>query len=198
MRDKLNNNPTAQAALVGLLLIAAAFLLITRMGGGGGSSSTGTTVAAPSPASTALPSTETSATAATTAAATSAAASGIPLPPLPAAVSRAYDESKTVVLLVVRHGGVDDEMVLPTVRKLSGMPGLAVFVVPAQRIADYAAITLGAQVDRVPALVVLRPRRLSGGTPQATVSYGFQSPQSIVQAVLDASYVGPTETYHPN
>ncbi len=51
---------------------------------------------------------------------------------------------------------------------------------------------------RTPALIVMCPRRLSGGTPQASVTYGFQSPQTVVQAVLDASYDGPTATYHPN
>ena len=37
------------------------------------------------------------------------------------------------------------------------------------------AITLGVDVTRVPALIVMRPKRLSDGTPQATVNYGFQS-----------------------
>jgi hypothetical protein len=49
----------------------------------------------------------------------------------------------------------------------------------------------------VPALVVMRPRQLSGGVPQATVDYGFQTPQSIDQAVRDAAYKGPEATYHP-
>ena len=64
--------------------------------------------------------------------------------------------------------------------------------------ARYAAVTLGLQIDRTPALIVMRPKRLSKGTPQATVSYGFQSPQAVVQAVRDASYDGPYLTYHPN
>ena len=34
--------------------------------------------------------------------------------------------------------------------------------------------------------------------PQATVDYGFQTPESVVQAVRDASYEGPEATYHPN
>ena len=44
----------------------------------------------------------------------------------------------------------------------------------------------------------MRPKRLSDGTPQASVTYGYQSPQAIVQAVLDASYDGPEATYYPN
>jgi hypothetical protein len=54
------------------------------------------------------------------------------------------------------------------------------------------------EVSRVPALVVMRPRNLSGGTPQASVSYGFQTSQDVVQAVRDADYHGPVVTYHPD
>jgi hypothetical protein len=39
-------------------------------------------------------------------------------------------------------------------------------------------------------LVVVRPKRLSGGTPQATVSYGFRNSLSVVQAVHDSLYSG--------
>jgi hypothetical protein len=45
-------------------------------------------------------------------------------------------------------------------------------------------------VNRVPALVVVRPRRLSGSVPEAQVSYGFRNSQSVVQAVQDALYSG--------
>ena len=64
---------------------------------------------------------------------------------------------------------------------------VALFVVPAHRIARYAAITQAVDVSRVPALVAVRPRSLNRGTATASVSYGFQSPQSIVQAVVDAA-----------
>ena len=69
---------------------------------------------------------------------------------------------------------------------------------PASQIFRYASITLGVEVSRVPALIVMRPRSLSEGIPQATVSYGFQSTQSVVQAVRDGSYDGPGATYYPN
>ncbi len=154
---------------------------------------TGAAPATPSAATgTALPTD----TAGTASAAT--AASSVPVPPLPAPVRRAYAAGQTVVLLVVRGGGVDDELVAPVVRRLKAVGGLAVSITSAKHIARYAAITLGVDVNRVPALVVARPRPLSGGTPQATVSYGFQSPAAIVQAVVDASYNGPAATYHPN
>jgi hypothetical protein len=47
-------------------------------------------------------------------------------------------------------------------------------------------------------LLVMRPQRLSGGIPQVSVDYGFQTSQSVVQAVVDAGYTGPEATYHPN
>ncbi len=124
--------------------------------------------------------------------------SGISVPALPGAVTRAYKSGKTVVLLVVHDGGIDDRLVANNVPRIDAVGDVATFVVPAKRVARYAAITLGLQVDRTPALIVMRPKRLSGGTPQATVSYGFQSPQAVVQAVRDASYDGPNVTYHPN
>jgi hypothetical protein len=33
--------------------------------------------------------------------------------------------------------------------------------------------------------------------PTASVSYGFQSSQSVAQAVIDAGYKGKTLDYHP-
>jgi hypothetical protein len=117
---------------------------------------------------------------------------------MPAPVASAYDSGKTVVLLVIRDGGIDDRLVRRTVGGLRALPDVALFVVPAKQIARYGAITLGADVQQVPALLVMRPRNLSGGVPQASVDYGFQTPQSIVQAVVDAGYKGPEATYHPD
>jgi hypothetical protein len=205
MRDKLNNSPIAQVALVAILLGAGAFLLLS---GGGGGDDTASAPATSTPAAPTAPATSTPVAPSTTGgtalpadatgAAAATASGSVPVPPLPAPVRRAYAADETVVLLVVRGGGVDDKLVAPVVRKLRAVGGLAVFIAPAKDIARYAAITLGVDVNRVPALVVARPRALSGGTPQATVSYGFQSPAAIVQAVVDASYNGPAATYHPN
>jgi hypothetical protein len=69
--------------------------------------------------------------------------------------------------------------------------------VTASKISRYAAITEGVGVSRVPALVVVRPKRLHEAVPTASVSYGFQSGESVVQAVIDAGYEGPTVDYHP-
>jgi hypothetical protein len=200
MRDKLNNNPMAQAGVIGILILVAAFFFLSGMGGGGSSA---TPAAAPADATATAPADPAAATAAATTgtatAGTAATSVTTPIParPLPPPVKTAYDAGGTVVLLV--HGsGIDDRLVTRTVRSLSSIGGVSVFTVPVREIAHYSAITLGVNVERVPALIVVRPRGLSGGTPQASVSYGFQSPAAIVQEVHDASYSGPGSSYQPN
>jgi hypothetical protein len=72
-----------------------------------------------------------------------------------------------------------------------------VFVSRAKDIARYSRITQGVGVDRVPALVVVRPRRESS-VPEAQVSYGFRDSQGVVQAVHDALYSGRDDLpYYP-
>ncbi len=210
MRERLNKDPKAQIALVAVLVAAAAFLLLGKSGGGESSEETPSTEATVSVAGTGASGTATGATpgeaveGAVEEAASAAAAevppvppSGVDAPPLPAPVMSAYKANKTVVLLIVHNGGIDDRLVTRSVRSLSSLSDVAYFVVPASQVARYAAITLGVEVSRVPALVVMRPRNLSKGKPQASVSYGYLSTQSVVQAVNDASYHGPGETYYP-
>jgi hypothetical protein len=189
MREKLNENPLAQVALLGVLLVLG-FVLLTSMGGGGESESepeaeSSTTVTS-APAIT--PAGETPVT---------GSAAPTPVPPPPSDVTAAFKAGETVVLLVVREGGIDDRMAREDTEALEGMSNVALFVVPAQQIARYAAITEGAGVNRVPALVVLRPKALSHGTPTASVDYGYQGAESVVQAVIDARYKGKTLSYHP-
>jgi hypothetical protein len=209
MRDKLNNNPAAQAGLVILLVAVAAFMLL-KPGGGEESEEVAATEATVSVAGTGASGTATGATPGeavegavegaieAAGAEASASASSIPAPPIPAPVASAYDSGKTVVLLVVHDGGIDDRLVRGAVGGLAAYPEVVTFVVPAKQISRYAAITLGADVQQVPALLVMRPRRLSGGVPQASVDYGFQTSQSVVQAVVDAGYKGPEASYHPD
>ena len=64
----------------------------------------------------------------------------------------------------------------------SNASGVSTFVVPVSRIARYASITQGVGVDRVPALVVLRPKKLDQAVPTASVTYGFQDGDSIEPA----------------
>lgn len=201
MREKLNENPLAQVALIGVLIVAAALMLLKPLGGGGESeeSSAGeaTATTTTTTTTTASVTAEGGAPVAGEASVSSAAPVSLPAPPLPHAVTAAYDSGKTVVLLVVHPGGVDDPLIAGVTARLATLPGVAAFIVPADKIAHYAAITDRVGVDRVPALLVMRPKRLSHGTPTASVSYGFQDPQSVAQAVVDAGYKGRTLSYHP-
>lgn len=193
MREKLNSNPVAQAAVIGFLLIATGFFVMSSMGGGEEAESTPSAAEEPATVTITSPTAE-----------AAAPTSVPPLPPtaasakqLPRAVEEAFAANRTVVLLFVRNGGIDDRVVRGAVESLQALSRVSTFVVPAGRIARYAAIAQGVAVDRVPALVVLRPKRIDHGIPSASVSYGFQSPESVVQAVVDAGYKGRTLDYHP-
>ena len=95
-------------------------------------------------------------------------------------------QKKLFVLLVIHPGGIDDRIVKQAVQKLKALRS-APYRDPRQ--ADRPLYRGdGWRRSRSGAgAVVVRPRRLSGGTPQASVSYGFQTAQSVVQAVRDAS-----------
>ncbi len=212
MREQLNSNPIVQMAVIGVLLLGAVFFFISTSGGGeeeeSGAGATEATVGvAGTDAGTATGATPGAAVEGAIEAAGEAAAPGsVPAlrpgaaaaaPPPPPAVTRAFNANQTVALLFVRNGGIDDHLVERAVKPLQALPGVVTFVVPAGRISRYAAIAQGVAVDRVPALVVLRPKKLGKSIPVASVSYGFQSPQSVVQAVVDAGYKGRTVNYHP-
>jgi hypothetical protein len=208
MRDKINNDPMFQIGAV-VVLIVVGFVLFTMMGKGGEEEES----AAPTEATVSVAGTEASGTAvgatpgeaveAATEAALEAtvapapAVSAVTAPPLPDPVEAAYKGGETVVLLLVHDGGIDDRLVEKSTRALESFPDTAVFIVPAKQVARYGAITLGVEVEQVPALIVVRPKRLSKGVPQASVSYGFQTPEGIDQAMRDATYDGPEATYYP-
>lgn len=217
MREALNSNPLVQLGVVGVLLVVVAIFLMSSGGGeeessGGGEATTEATVAV---AGTNATGTATGATpgeavegaveAASEAAGSDvlgsalsgAAPSGIAAPPLPKPVLRAWKANKTLVLLFVHDGGIDDRRVKVTTKGVAGFRDAKVFIVPAKQIARYAAISEGVGVDRVPALVVVTPKHFDKTIPTASVSYGFQSPQSVAQAVIDAGYKGRTLDYHP-
>jgi hypothetical protein len=212
VRKALNDNPAVQIGILAVLALLVGFLLLTRMHKGSDTSTTTTTSAtssatvASSDSTAAAPVTATpDATAApaapspgTGAAAGPSAASFTAGPGLPAAVVRAYESNRVVVLLVVRRNGIDDEAVRRSVESTSGLGNAALFVTNAGHVARYSRIAAGVNVDRVPALIVLRPRNLTQGTPTAMVSYGFRGPESVAQAIRDATYKGPTDLpYYP-
>jgi hypothetical protein len=195
MREKLNENPAAQVGVVALLLVVAAVFLLGK--GGGGSEEESEESAAPIPAAaSAIATAEAGPSSQLPSLPAPGSGPGAP-PPLPRPVVAAFDSDQTVALLFVRAGGIDDRLTKAAATRLDGMSGVAPFVVPVNKIARYASIAQGVNLNRVPALVVIRPRRLSNGVPTASVRYGFQSPESVVQAVIDADYMGPTLSYHP-
>jgi hypothetical protein len=219
MRKAINENRTVQLGLLGGLLLVVALLLVTRMGkkdeeAPPASASPTAATGAPVAGETTSPSTAAATTSSTTGAAPTGPAAAataavtplpatvtpealVPGPGLPRPVITAWNHGDAIVLLVVRPKGTDDRLVRRSVESLSE-PGVAVFVAPANRIARYSRITQGVGVSRVPALVVVRPKRLSGGTPLATVSFGFRNSQSVVQAVHDALYSGRDDIpYNP-
>jgi len=194
MREKLNENPMAQIAIVGVLLVVAAVFLLGKAGGGSeeeeGESSPAADAAVAAVASElevgqqplSLP----------------PPGSGVGAPPAPPrAVTDAFDSGATVAILFVRDGGIDDKLVTAAVDQLNAIGGVATFVVPADEIARYVSIAQGVDLNRVPALVVIRPKRLNHSYDPASVHYGFQSAESVVQAVIDARYRGGTLPYHP-
>jgi hypothetical protein len=211
VRKALNENPLAQMAVLGLLAVIVGFLLLTQMGHKSESSATSaTTSGAPnstsastaSSSATTPPATGSTAAPPTTVppagAATGAVGEFVAGPGLPAPVVKAYADDKAVVLFVFRHRGVDDAAVRASVERLRGRSDLAVFVTHAAHIARYARITEGVDVNRVPALIVLRPRHLAHGTPTASVSYGFRGQDSVDQAIRNALYKGPSNLpYYP-
>lgn len=201
MREALNNNPVVQAAVVALLLVGAAIFLL--LGGGEEKEEGG------AEGNVQIAGTEISASGAPPGEAVEApveGASGAPLepgrlaaaaPPLPAPVLEAWEANRTVVVLFVHDDGIDDRLVRDATREVEGFPNASFFVVPARQISRYAAIAEGVGVERVPALVAVTPQRLGDGQPTASVAYGFQRPDTVRQAVIDAGYEGPTIDYHP-
>jgi hypothetical protein len=194
MREKLNENPMAQVAVVGVLLVLAAVFLLGKMGGGSEEEEGGESAAA----TAAVTAVETELEAGTDPAPLPAPGSGPGAPPPPPqAVLSAYEAGDTVALLFVEDDGIDDRLVRRAVGRLEGMSGVATFVVPTSQLARYVSIAQGVDLNRVPALVVIRPKDLSKGYNAAFVRYGFQRPENVVQAVVDARYRGGTLAYHP-
>jgi hypothetical protein len=207
MRQKINDDPRFKAGFVAVLLLATLFLFMTRVKGGGDQ-------AAPPPPPAPASADVTAAGATTTSAATpsptlpvagTAAPATTPstLPtiddaPLPTDLVAAYNRGDTVMLLLVRESGIDDRLVKAATEQVAAASGASLFVDSVSNVSRYTQITEAINLDRVPALIVLRPKRLSGGTATASVSYGFRDEQSIRQEIVDALYNGRAVGYSPD
>jgi hypothetical protein len=224
MRKQINENPVVQAAIIGVLALVVGLMLVMRMGGSSdpaaeapatdptaAAATDPATGAATDPAATTDPAAGAAATPETSPAspagsapAPSTAGGGSDLeagPGLPREVAEAYDNYKAeaVVLLIVDEDGIDDRRLKTMVEALRSNPGAEVFLVNVKDVADYSRITEGVDVDRTPALVILRPKALTEGpTPTAVVSYGYRGTVSVRQALEDALYNGPSDLpYYP-
>jgi hypothetical protein len=204
MREAINNNPKVQLGLLAALVLAVGLLFAPQfLQKKSDSSNTSTTSAQLSSPAGSVDLTVKSTPAAPSAGATAGSTAAVPPasqtvspdalipgPGLPRPVIDAWKRGDTVVLLIARGGGIDDRLVSSSVASLSGDSGVALFTARANRIARYSRITQGVGVSQVPALVVVRPKRVSGAVPEAQVTYGFRDSQGVVQAVHDAVYSG--------
>jgi hypothetical protein len=196
MRDKLNESKAAQIGLVLVLVVVAAVMFLKSSGGGesgGGEVGSGTEVAVESGETLAV------STAPVTATGMGELPTSLPAAgPLPQRFTDAYDADDTVALLVVHDGGIDDKYTTLALKVVAAVKDITVIVVPAKQISHYASVTVGLDISQLPALIVMRPKSLSHGVPQANVAYGYQTPQSIYQTIVDATYKGPeNRAYHP-
>ena len=190
MRQAINNNPIAQVAVLGGLAVLVGLFFMMNMKGKGSSETASSAAPAPSTSAPPAPASTSSATAPPPTTGTVSPDALVPGRGLPKPVVTAWKRGNTVVLLVVRQGGIDDRLVRNSVRSLSGDGGTSVFVTRANHVARYSRITQGVGVSQAPALVVVRPKRVTGSVPEAQVDYGFRDAQGVVQAVHDAVYSG--------
>ncbi len=121
----------------------------------------------------------------------------LPSKGLPEDVLVAFAKNETIALLVIDKKNQTDKQVQRYTELLRSRNDVAVFIVDVRDIAKYARITAGVSVSRTPALVVVRPRKLTGSVPTATVSYGFRGPRSVNQAIDDAVYKGKQLQAYP-
>jgi hypothetical protein len=209
VRKALNENPIVQVVMLGALGIVVAFLFMTRVMGQeeSGGSATSADATAPAPAAPVVP--EATSSAEVPATPEAGAVPGTATAPaagefeagagLPESVVSAHEAGDVVVLLVVNRKAPEDRRLEAEVNALRGRGDTSVFVAEAKDVARYSRIAEGVDLDRVPALVVVEPKRqVEGPLPVATVSYGYRGPESVQQAVRDVLYDGKELSFAPS
>ena len=220
MRKALNENPMVQIAVLGVCAVVFAVILFTSVLKKDEEPAATTTTPA---ATTSDPAATTSDPAAPASTPTPPAGSATPdaapvapetdtvTPPaggasadgllpskgLPEDLLVAFARNKAIALLVVDPKGLSDKQLEQFTDTLRSRDDVEVFVVNVEDIAKYARVTAGVSVSRTPALVVIRPRKLTGSVPTASVSYGFRGPRSVNQAVDDGLYDGKQVPSYP-
>ena len=217
MRQALNDNPMMQLAVLALCGVVLAFVVFTSVlkkddsagatattadaaavtadpaaAGATADPSTGTVTPAPAATTTAPPAETGSVTPPSGTSGDIEAGDG-----LPKDVLKAYEGGKAIALVVIDPKSEDSFKWVRFTKDLND-DDVKVFVVEVDDIARYSRITQGVSVSRTPALIVVTPRKLSGGVPMATVTYGFRSPQSAKQAINDAFYKGGNVPAYPS
>ncbi len=211
MRNALNNNPVVQIGLIGALVVFGGLIFAMPLLKGSPDEPPASTAPAPASSAADLGSSSTPG-AATASPGIAAPSSSAALPAagavdpealvpgrgLPKELIVSWSKGDAVVLLIVRGGGIDDQLVRRSVQALSADGEISTFVARAKNVARYSRITQPLGVSRVPALVVIRPRESGDSVPEAQASYGFRSAAGVVQAVNDALYSGSDSLpYHP-
>jgi len=215
MRKALNENPVVQAALIGVLVLGVGLYLLMRMGGSSEPAPDASATTTPvetqdDPAAAAAAPTDPAPTQAAPAPAQGGTAPPVNVgggagsdlnagPGLPKDVAKAYNRGDSVVLLIVTKDGIDDDRLKELVEAVGKQPDATLFLVDVRDVSRYSRITEGVDLDRTPALVVVRPKSLTDGPmPTAVVSYGFRGGRSVEQALDDALYKGPQDLpYYP-
>jgi hypothetical protein len=230
VRKALNENPVVQIGLLGVLGLVMAVVFMSRMGGGGGaaeepvttdpatdpaaasSSTASSTPAAPADSSAAPAASSASGLAPATSPASPATPSPVPAgggsapfeagKGLPSELVSAYESGDTVVLLVVQDKGIEDKPLKREVEALRDHENTTVFVTDAKNVGKYSRVAQGVQLDRVPAIIALKPvGKLAKGEqapmPEASITYGYMGPGGVEQVLGDARYKGKIRGYDP-
>ena len=99
---------------------------------------------------------------------------------VPADVTRALEQKRTVVLFFHQRGSADDAATAKAVDSVRGRRGVKVFSVPISRLAEYRGVTGGAGVSQAPAVVIL------AAPGKARLIEGFVDSETLAQEVTDA------------